>query len=372
VGHAHPRVVEAVCNQVAELTHCTTMFYHPVPAHLAEELAATMPAGHDWVVHFTNSGSEAIDLALVMARSYTGNTDMLSLRTSYHGPTVGAQSLTGIAGFRHPNAQLGGVAFVPEPNQYRGVYGEGVEPYLDEIDRTIAGSTTGRLAGMIIEPVQGYGGIVEMPPGYIAGAFERVRAAGGLGIIDEVQSGFARTGDHYWAFEADGVVPDIVVMAKGIGNGIPLGAVVARRHIAESMADKFLFHTYGANPVACAAGRAVLRIIREEGLQENAKKVGAALKSRFAELQQKYSVIGDVRGRGLMIALELVNDRATKEPATELTAKVFEETRRQGIVCSKSGPHRSILRLVPPLCLSMEDVDPVAEAMEKSFAAALA
>jgi alanine-glyoxylate transaminase/(R)-3-amino-2-methylpropionate-pyruvate transaminase len=323
------------------------------------------------VVHFTNSGSEAIDLALVMARGYTGNTDMLSLRTSYHGPTVGAQSLTGIAGFRHPNSQLGGVAFVPEPNQYRGVYGEGVEPYLDEIDRTIAGSTTGRLAGMIIEPVQGYGGIVEMPPGYIAGAFERVRAVGGLGIIDEVQSGFARTGDHYWAFEADGVVPDIVVMAKGIGNGIPLGAVVAKRHVAESMADKFLFHTYGANPVACAAGRAVLRIIREERLQENAKKVGAALKSRFAELQQKYPVIGDVRGRGLMMAIELVNDRATKEPATDIAAKVFEETRRQGIVCSKSGPHRSILRLVPPLCLSMDDVDPVAEAMERSFAAAV-
>jgi alanine-glyoxylate transaminase/(R)-3-amino-2-methylpropionate-pyruvate transaminase len=371
VGHAHPRVVEAVCKQVAELTHCTTMFYHPAPAHLAEELAATMPAGHEWVVHFTNSGSEAIDLALVMARSYTGNTDMLSLRTSYHGPTIGAQSLTGIAGFRHPNSQLGGVAFVPEPNQYRGIFGEGVEPYLDEIDRTIGASTTGRLAGMIIEPLQGYGGVVAMPPGYIAGAFERVRAAGGLGIIDEVQSGFARTGDNYWAFEADGVVPDIVVMAKGIGNGIPLAAVVARRHIAESMADKFLFHTYGANPVACAAGRAVLRIIREERLQENAKKVGAALKSRFEELQRKYPVIGDVRGRGLMMAIELVKDRATKEPAPEVTAKVFEETRRQGVVVSKSGPNRSILRMVPPLCLSMEDVAPVADAMDKSFAVAL-
>ena len=239
VGHAHPAVVQAASEQIAELTHCTTMFYHPVPAHLAEELVATMPAGGDWVVHFTNSGSEAIDLALLMARSSTGNTDMLALRSSYHGATFGAQALTGISAFRHPVPQLGGIAFVPEPNQYRGVFGAGVLPYLEEIDRAIASSTNGRLAGMVIEPVQGYGGIVPMPSGYLEGAFARVRAAGGCCIVDEVQAGFARTGDHFWAFEADDVVPDIVVMAKGIGNGIPLGAVVAKREIAECMSDKF-------------------------------------------------------------------------------------------------------------------------------------
>ena len=296
VGHAHPEVVRAASEQMAELTHCTTMFYHPVPAHFAEELAATMPAGHDWVVHFTNSGAEAIDLALLMARSHTGNVDMLSLRTSYHGATFGAQSLTGISGFRHNVPQLGGVAFVAEPNQYRGAFGAGVEPYLDDIERAIHFETSGRLAGMIIEPVQGYGGIVPMPPGYIAGAFERVRAVGGVGIVDEVQSGFGRTGDHFWAFEADGVVPDIVVMAKGIGNGIPLGAVVAKREIAEAMADKFLFHTYGANPVSCAAGRAVLRVIAAEKLQENARVVGAALIAELETLAQRYP--GDRRCPG--------------------------------------------------------------------------
>jgi alanine-glyoxylate transaminase / (R)-3-amino-2-methylpropionate-pyruvate transaminase len=368
VGHAHPAVVKAVSDQVAQLTHCTTMFYHPVPAHLAEELAATMPSGHDWVVHFTSSGAEAIDLALLMARSHTGNIDMLALRASYHGASFGAQALTGISGFRHHVPQLGGVTFVPEPNQYRGSFGEGVEPYLTEIDRAIQASTSGRLAGMIIEPVQGYGGIVEMPPGYIAGAFERVRAAGGIGIIDEVQSGFGRTGDYFWAFAADGVVPDIVVMAKGIGNGIPLGAVVARREVADCMADKFLFHTYGANPSACAAGRAVLQVIREERLQENAGRVGAALKEQLVALQQKYPVIGDVRGRGLMLAIELVKDRRTKEPDTETTAAVFEETRRQGLVLSKSGPHRSVLRMVPPLCLSIDDVSKVADGLDHSFA----
>jgi alanine-glyoxylate transaminase/(R)-3-amino-2-methylpropionate-pyruvate transaminase len=369
VGHAHPKVVAAVTEQVAQLTHCTTMFYHPVPAHLAEELAATMPPGHEWVVHFTNSGAEAVDLALTMARSHTGNADMLSLRTGYHGATLGAQGLTGISGFRHDMPQLANVTFLPEPNQYRGIFGEGVAPYLDEIDRAIHASTSGKLAGMIIEPVQGYGGIIEMPQGYIAGAAERVRAAGGLLIIDEVQSGFGRTGDNFWAFEADGVVPDIVVMAKGIGNGIPLGAVVARREIGESLADKFLFHTYGANPAACAAGRAVLQVIREERLQANAREVGGALKARLQGLAQKYPVIGDVRGRGLMLAIEMVKDRGTKEPDSDTTARVFEETRRNGIVVSKSGPHRSVLRMVPPLCLSMDDVDPVAEAMDRSFAA---
>jgi alanine-glyoxylate transaminase/(R)-3-amino-2-methylpropionate-pyruvate transaminase len=367
VGHAHPEVVRAVTEQVSELTHCTTMFYHPVPAHFAEELAATMPAGHDWVVHFTNSGAEAIDLALLMARSSTGNVDMLSLRTSYHGATFGAQSLTGIAGFRHNVPQLGGVAFVAEPNQYRGVFGPGVEPYLDDIDSAIGHQTSGALAGMIIEPVQGYGGIVPMPQGYLVGAFERVRAAGGLAIVDEVQSGFARTGDNFWGFEAHGVVPDIVVMAKGIGNGIPLGAVVAKRGVAEAMADKFLFHTYGANPVSCAAGRAVLRIIANEGLQENARTVGAALKAKLQALQDKFEVIGDVRGSGLMVAIELVKDRKTREPDTETTARVFEQTRHHGLVVSKSGPHRSVLRLVPPLCLSMEDVEEVADKLERCF-----
>ena len=368
VGHAHPKVVEAASEQIAQLTHCTTMFYHPVPAHYAEELVATMPKGHEWVVHFTNSGTEAIDLSLMMARSYTGNNDLLALRNSYHGATYGAQGITGISGFRHNIPQLGGVTFVPEPNQYQGIFGEGVAPYLDEVERAIHTSTNGRLAGIVIEPVQGYGGIVPMPIGYISGAAERVRAAGGLCIIDEVQCGVARTGETFWAFEAHDVVPDIVVMAKGIGNGIPLGAVVAKREVAESMSDKFLFHTYGANPVACATGRAVLEIIDDEGLQKNALAVGAALKERLIDLQRKYDVIGDVRGKGLMLALELVKDRATKEPDPETTARVFEETRNQGLVVSKSGPHRSVLRMVPPLCLSINDVDGIAEGLERCFA----
>lgn len=369
VGHAHPLVVKAATQQMGDLTHCTTMFYHPVPAQYAEELVATMPAGHEWVVHFTNSGAEAIDLALLMARTHTGNIDLLALSSSYHGATFGAQSVTGIAGFRHAVPQLGGVTFVAEPNQYRGIHGEGVEPYLAEIERAIGVSTSGRIAGMLVEPVQGYGGIVPMPDGYIAGAFERVRAAGGVCIVDEVQAGVGRTGDAFWAFESHGVVPDIVVAAKGIGNGIPLGAVIAKRDVAESMSGKFLFHTYGANPVACAAGRAVLAVIRDEGLQENADIVGGALKTRLEELKDRFPLIGDVRGRGLMLAIELVSDRRTKEPAPEATLALFEETRRNGLVASRSGPHRNVIRMCPPLCLAMADVDDVVDKFERSFRA---
>jgi alanine-glyoxylate transaminase / (R)-3-amino-2-methylpropionate-pyruvate transaminase len=366
VGHSHPVVVKAAMEQAQELTHCTTMFYHPVPAHFAEELAATMPKGHEWVVHFTNSGSEAIDLAMVMARTFSGNLDLLALRSAYHGPTSAAQSLTGISGFRHPGMP-GNVAFVPEPNQYRGIFGPGTDPYLDEIDRVIATSTTGRVAGIFVESVQGYGGIVEMPKGYMSGAAERVRAAGGVYVADEVQSGFGRTGDHMWGFEADGVVPDIVVMAKGIGNGFPLGAVVARKEIGDVMADKFMFHTYGANPTSCAAGRAVLKVIREDRTQENSRNVGLALLERLKDLQQRHASIGDVRGRGLMLAIEMVKDRKTKEPDAAITAAVFENCRAKGLILSKSGPHRSVLRMVPPMCLSMDDVDRVADGLDRAF-----
>lgn len=366
VGHSHPRVVAAAMAQAQELTHCTTMFYHPTPAHLAEELAAMMPKGHDWVVHLTNSGSEAVDLAMTMARTFTGNLDLLALRTAYHGPTAAAQSITGISGWRHPGMP-GNVAFVPEPNQYRGIFGPGTQPYLEEIDRTIAAATSGAVAGIFVESVQGYGGIIEMPPGYMSGAANRVRAAGGLYIADEVQSGFGRTGENFWGFEADNVVPDIIVMAKGLGNGFPIGAVVAKKHIAEPMAEKFMFHTYGANPTSAAAARAVLAVLRDEGLQDNALTVGAKLLERLNDLKDKYSVIGDVRGKGLMLALEFVKDRDSKTPDKDMTTEVFEACRAQRIILSKSGPYQQCLRMVPPLCLSMENVDQVATCLDMAL-----
>ena len=367
VGHAHPTVSAAVEKQLRQLQHCTTMFYHPMPAHYAEELVARMPKGHDWVVHFTNSGAEAIDLALIMAQTFSGNIDMLALRNAYHGATIGAQSLTGISGFRHNIPLLGGIHHIANPDPYRGIFGDDTEAYLAEIDRTIQYATSGKLAGLIIEPIQGYGGIVELPAGYLKAATAKVRERGGILIVDEVQSGFARTGDHYWGFEAHDVVPEVVVMAKGIGNGFPLGAVVAKRDVAEKLASKFFFNTYGANPVSCAAGRAVLRVIDEERLQENSKRVGHALKQVLERLHQKHEIVGEVRGRGLMMAIELVKDRKSKTPATKETADIFEKMREHGLVASKSGANRNIIRMVPPMCIQAADVDAVAEALDRCF-----
>jgi len=367
VGHAHPEVTRAAEEQIRALQHCTTMFYHPVPAHFAEELAARMPKEHDWVVHFTSSGAEAVDLALIMAQTFTGNIDMLALRNAYHGATFGAQSLTGISGFRHNVPLLGGIHHIANPDPYRGIFGDDTEAYLAEIDRTIRYATSGKLAGFIVEPIQGYGGIIELPPGYLKVAVQKVRDHGGICIIDEVQSGFGRTGDNFWGFEAHGVVPEIVVMAKGIGNGFPLGAVVARRDVAESLAKKFFFNTYGANPVSCAAGRAVLRVIDKEKLQSNALKVGARMKAVLERLHQKHEIIGDVRGHGLMLALELVTDRKSKTPATKETAEIFEKTRENGLVVSKSGTDRNILRMVPPMCIQEADVDVMEDALERSL-----
>jgi alanine-glyoxylate transaminase/(R)-3-amino-2-methylpropionate-pyruvate transaminase len=368
VGHAHPDVTRAVEEQIRQLQHCTTMFYHPVPAHFAEELTARMPKGYDWVVHFTNSGTEAIDLALVMAQQYTGNIDMLALQNSYHGATIGAQSLSGISGFRHHIPLLTGIHHVANPDPYRGTFGEDTAAYLADIDRTIRYSTSGRLAGMIVEPILGYGGIVEVLDGYLKSACEKVRAYGGVMIVDEVQSGFGRTGDNFWAFEHHDIIPEIVVMAKGIGNGFPLGAVVAQRHVAESLAGKFTFHTYGASPTSCAAGRAVLQIIDKEGLQENSRKVGASLRKVFDKLHQKHEIIGNVRGRGLMLSIELVKDRKSKAPAPDEAAAIFERTRDNGLVLSKSGANRNIFRFVPPMCIAQSDVAQVEDALERSFA----
>ena len=367
VGYNNPVVTRAVQKQAAQMQHCTTMFFHPVPAHYAEELAQTMPAGEDWVVHFMNSGAEAIDMAMLLARSYTGNNDIISLANSYHGATFGAQSITGISGFRHNVSLLGGIQFAPAPDQYRGIHGEGVDPYLDDLDRTIHYGTSAYLAGMFIEPVQGYGGIVSMPKGYIKGAQERIKAKGGLLIIDEVQSGISRTGKNMWAFQNHDVVPDIVVIAKGMGNGYPLGAVIAKREIAESMAKKFYFNTYGANPVSCSAGRAVLHVIEEHNLKQNAVEVGAALLDVLRDLKTRYNVIGDVRGEGLMMAIELVKNRDSKEPDPETMALLFEQTRANGLIASKSGAYRNVLRICPPLCFQMEDVAFFKEAINKSF-----
>ncbi len=367
VGHANQVVHDAIVEQMASLVHCTTMFYHPVPAHYCEELVATMPAEGDWVVHLTSSGTEATDLAIQMARSYTGNTDIVALHNAYHGATCGAQSLCGISNFRANTVQLPGAVFAPTPDQYRGLFGEGVDLYLEALDRTLYTSTSMKVAGMIIEPIQGFGGVVPIPDEYLREAFKRVRALGGVGIIDEVQCGFARTGENFWKFMDSGVVPDLLITSKGMGNGFPLGAVIAKREVAEAFSDKFHFHTFGANPMAAAAGRAVLKVIRDEGLQDHSRIMGQKLMGELKKLQEKFEIIGDVRGQGLMMGIELVKDRKTKEPAVAETARVFEKTREMGLVMSKSGAYRNVLRMLPPMCINEDDIEYFSQAFDESF-----
>jgi alanine-glyoxylate transaminase/(R)-3-amino-2-methylpropionate-pyruvate transaminase len=353
-----------VHKQVDELVHCTTMYYQPVPAHLAEELVGRMPPGEDWVVHFVNSGAEAADLALLMARLYTGNFEIIALRNCFHGLHFASMSLTGIAACRHALPPSPGILHVHNPDQYRGMHGATVAPYVAEIEVLINSSTSGSIAGFIAEPIQGYGGVIPLPMGYLEGAFERVRSAGGVCIVDEVQTGFARTGSDFWGFSAHGVTPDIVIMAKGIGNGYPLAAVVAKREIAEAMAKKKFFNTYGANPVACAAGRGVLRAIEEDGLMANAERMGGLLAGELQRLKDAHEVVGDFRGKGLIMGVEIVKDRAARTPAPELAARITETAKENGVIFGRGGTLGNVLRINPPLCANAQDMRLIGEVLE--------
>jgi len=363
VGHCHPFVNQEATKQAQEMVHCTTMYYNAVPAHLAEELVATMPAAGDWVVHPVNSGAEAIDLAVLMARLYTGNFDVMALRNSFHGLHFGSMFLTGIDSCRQAIPAQAGFLHTDNPDQYRGVFGATIEPYVKRIDNVIHSSTPGKIAGFIAEPVQGYGGVIPLPMGYLGAAFERVRTAGGVCIVDEIQTGFGRMGSHYWAFDMHGVMPDIVVVAKGIANGYPLAAVIAKREIAEAMSKKKFFNTYGANPVSCAAARAVLRAIKTDKTQENSLAMGARLLKNLGQLKKQHRFIGDVRGHGLMIGVELVKDPATKEPAPEIASQLAEAAKNNHVIVGRGGTYGNVLRINPPMCVTQEDVDLIAQVL---------
>ncbi|MDB6001109.1 MAG: hypothetical protein JWP52_2808 [Rhizobacter sp.] len=373
VGYNHPAVNAAIAAQMADAQHVTTAYYHPQPAHFAEELVATLPAGVDWVVHFVNSGSEAVDVALLAARTFTRNFELLTLRNSYHGMHFGAMAATGLSLSHQPTPGAAGFVHVHNPDAYRGAYkdvpGNGVDPYVEDIRRVIDSSTPGVVAGMLVEPMLGYGGVIPMPPGYLSRAAEVVRAAGGVFMVDEIQTGVGRTGASLWAFEQHGVVPDVIVTSKGIGNGFPLAAVVMRRDMAESMAHRKFFNTYGSNPMACAAGRAVLATIEREGLRENAAAMGALLAPALASLQARHEWIGDVRGQGLLWGVEIVSDRHTREGGDVQAGQLQERLLEQGVIVGRSGQRRNVLRINPPLCFAREDVDQLVGALDVALSA---
>jgi len=362
VGHCHPKITERLREQIGRIVHTTTIYLHPNVVQFAEALARRMPEGSDLKMsYFVNSGSEANDLAILMARLFTSNHDVLSLRNAYHGGSSVPMSLTAVGTWKFPVTNLPNVKHVVPGYCYRCPFGL-TYPACDlkcarSAEDVIRHETSGQVACFIGEPIQGVGGVVQPPPEYFKIVYDIVRRHGGICIADEVQTGFGRTGEHYWGFQNYDVVPDMVTMAKGIGNGMPLGACTTRPEIAEHMKRRVHFNTFGGNPVSALAGLATLEVIDQENLQENARQVGGYLKGKLLELQQKHALIGEVRGLGLMLGVELVRDRQTREPATAETARLLDETKQRGLLLGKGGLYGNVLRIKPPMCITRADCD---------------
>ena len=370
VGHCHPHVVAAAHAQNELIQHTTTIYLHPNIALYARELAAKMPGDLN-VVYFVNSGSEANDLALLMARAHTGNYDLIALRNAYHGGSQSTMGLTSHHTWKFNVPHSFGLQHAIMPDTYRGPHGkddpEAGRKYADDVRNLIQFGTSGQIAGFISESIQGVGGTVVLPDGYLQHTYAHVRAAGGICIADEVQPGFGRTGTHYWGFETQGVIPDIVTMAKGIGNGCPLAAVITTPAVAKSLTSRIHFNTFGGNPVVCAQGRAVLEVIDRERLQANCLKVGTHLKTGLERLAEKHSLLGEVRGLGLMLGVEFVKDRKTKEPAKEECVAVFEKARDLGLLIGKGGLWGNTLRIKPPMCITIRDADFMLEVLDAAL-----
>ena len=362
LGHGHPRMAAVAARQWS-LLNTNSRFHYAAIAEFSERLLALAPEGMDRVF-LVNSGTEANDLAIRLAWAYSGGRDMLSVLEAYHGWSVAADAVsTSIAD--NPQAlssRPDWVHPVTAPNTYRGEFrGQDSAPdYVRSVDHNLAkiAASKRQLAGFICEPVYGNAGGISLPPGYLQQVYARVRAQGGVCIADEVQVGYGRMGHFFWGFEEQGVVPDIITMAKGMGNGQPLGAVITRREIAEALeAEGYFFSSSGGSPVSCQIGMAVLDVMQEEKLWENAQVVGGHFKARLEQLIDRHSLVGAVHGSGFYLGLELVRDRHTLEPATEETALLCDRLRELGIFMQPTGDYLNILKIKPPMVTSKRSVD---------------
>ncbi|MBG88309.1 MAG: aspartate aminotransferase family protein [Verrucomicrobiales bacterium] len=368
-GHGHPAITAAAKEQLETLVHATTIYANQEVSLYGQALAEKMP-GDLSVCYFVNSGSEANDLALLMARLHTGNYDLIALRNAYHGGSQTTMGLTAHGTWKFGTPQGFGIHHALNPDPYRGPFADHADPasdYAQDVKQLIEFATPGRVAGFIAESIQGVGGAVVFPDGYLKQVYEIVREHGGLCIADEVQAGFGRTGSHYWGFETQGVQPDIVVMAKGIGNGFPLAAVVTTPEIASSLTSAIHFNTFGGNPFISRVGRAVLEAIDADGLQANSAKVGGYLLEKLDALADKHDLIGHVRGKGLMIGVELVTDRRSKDPATAECAAVWNKAKELGLLVGKGGLFGNTLRIKPPMCVTMEDADFMVDVLDEAL-----
>ena len=371
VGHQHPKVVHAAQRQAAVL-NTNSRYLHETILDYAEELLAMFPPELS-VCYFVNSGSEANELAVRMAQTFSGQKDMIAMEVGYHGNTNAAIELSsykfdGKGGKGAPSH----VHIVPIPDTYRGIFrdensGKEYAKHPQKIIQRLNSGSKG-IAGFIGEPILSCGGQVVPPKGYFKEVYKNVRAAGGLCISDEVQVGFGRVGKRFWGFELHDVIPDIVTMGKPIGNGHPLGAVVTTRKVAEAFDNGMeFFSTFGGNPVSCAVGQAVLDVIKQEDLQSHALKIGNYLKNSLKDLSKKHPIIGDVRGHGLFLGFELVKDPNTLQPATEQAAYLKNRMRDLGILMSTDGPHENVIKIKPPMCFNRENADFLIGMLDKVF-----
>jgi 4-aminobutyrate aminotransferase-like enzyme/Ser/Thr protein kinase RdoA (MazF antagonist) len=373
VGHCHPRVVEAGERQMAVL-NTNTRYLSDLPNEYAERLAATLPSPLR-VCYLLNSASEANELALRLVRAHTRRRDMIVLEGAYHGHTT---TLIELSPYKHAGPGGSGppdwVHVAPIADDYRGAYKRGDREAGRKYAVHVAGvldraREQGRgVAGFIAESCPSVGGQIVFPPGYLAEVYRYVRAAGGVCIADEVQTGLGRLGTHCWAFEAQGVVPDIVVMGKPLGNGHPIGAVVTTSEIAASFDNGMeFFSTFGGNTVSCAIGLAVLDVLEEEKLQSHALRIGERMLRALRPLMDRHAVVGDVRGSGLFLGVELVRDRATLEPAGEEASFVANRMRERGVLLGTDGPYHNVLKIRPPMPFDSLDADLLVEALDESL-----
>jgi 4-aminobutyrate aminotransferase-like enzyme len=371
VGHANPRINEAIINQLQKITHTSTLYANQPQSDLAEKLYQITP-GNLKKSFFTNSGTEADDTAIHAAKTATGRHEIVVLRHSYSGRSATALSAMGHAPWRPLPAQVAGIVHAPAPYCYRCpfklTYPECGLACANDIEELIMTTTTGEIAAFMAEPILGVGGFIVPPPGYFERAAEIARKHGGLFIADEVQTAWGRTGDKWFAIEHWDVKPDIITSAKGLGNGAPIGITVATPEVADKYPG-LTFSTFGGNPVSMSAALAVIQLIEDEDLKRNAAEVGGYLRQKLDSLKEKYPVIGDVRGMGLMQGIELVKDRETKEPAPQAVLTVFEETKRRGVLIGKGGLYGNVVRTGMMLNSTKDHVDEMIVALDAGFAA---
>jgi len=351
VGHCNPHVVSAGQKQMAQLNTNTRYIYDGLTEYI-ERIANTLP-GQLNVGFLVNSGSEANELAIRLAREYTKNHDIVVVEGAYHGHTgmlidLSPYKFRGPGGKGNPEDW---VHVVPVPDTYR----DNSRDYIGELQDIVEKAEP--VAGFIVESMLSCAGQIPLPEGYLAKSFECVRKVGGLCIADEVQVGFGRVGDNMWAFEEHGVIPDIVVMGKPIGNGHPMAAVFTTKEIASAFEEMEFFSTFGGNPVSCAIGMAVLDVIENEKLIENSRAMGELFIDGLTKLKQQHKLIGDIRGKGLFLGIELVKDHSTLEPASKEAKSLVEGMLSRNILLSIDGPRKNVIKIKPPLVISEKDVE---------------